>query len=36
MLEGADHCVLSPGAPGHDELLRALQRFGHEQLGRLG
>jgi carboxylesterase len=36
MLEGADHRVLSPGAPGHDELLRALQRFGHEQLGRLG
>jgi carboxylesterase len=36
MLEGADHHVLSPGAPGHDELLRALQRFGHEQLGRLG
>jgi carboxylesterase len=36
MLEGADHRLLSPGAPGHDELLRALQRFGHEQLGRLG
>jgi carboxylesterase len=36
MLDGADHRVLSPGAPGHDELLRALQRFGHEQLGRLG
>ncbi len=36
MLEGADHRVMSPGAPGHDELLRALQRFGHEQLGRLG
>jgi carboxylesterase len=36
ILDGADHRVLSPGAPGHDELLRALQRFGHEQLGRLG
>jgi carboxylesterase len=36
MLDGADHRVLSQGAPGHDELLRALQRFGHEQLGRLG
>jgi len=36
MLDGADHHVMSPGAPGHDELLRALQRFGHEQLGRLG
>jgi carboxylesterase len=36
MLHGADHRVLSPGAPGHGELLRALQRFGHEQLGRLG
>ncbi len=36
MLDGADHQVLSPGATGHDELLRALQRFGHEQLGRLG
>jgi carboxylesterase len=36
MLDGADHRVLNPGAPGHDELLRALQRFGHEQLGRLG
>jgi carboxylesterase len=36
MLDGADHRLLSPGAPGHDELLRALQRFGHEQLGRLG
>jgi carboxylesterase len=36
MLDGADHRVLRPGAPGHDELLRALQRFGHEQLGRLG
>ena len=36
MLDGADHRVLNPGAMGHDELLRALQRFGHEQLGRLG
>jgi carboxylesterase len=36
MLDGADHRVLRPGAPGHDELLRALQRFGHEQLGRFG
>ena len=36
LLDGADHRLLSPGAPGHDELLRALQRFGHEQLGRLG
>jgi carboxylesterase len=36
MLAGADHRVLRPGALGHDELLRALQRFGHEQLGRLG
>ena len=36
MLDGADHRVLNPGAPGHDDLLRALQRFGHEQLGRLG
>jgi carboxylesterase len=36
MLDGADHRVLNPGATGHDELLRALQRFGHEQLGRLG
>jgi carboxylesterase len=36
MLEGADHRVLSPGAPGHAELLRGLQRFGHERLGRLG
>jgi carboxylesterase len=36
MLDDADHHVMRPGAPGHDELLRALQRFGHEQLGRLG
>jgi carboxylesterase len=36
MLDGADHHVMRPGAPGHDALLRALQRFGHEQLGRLG
>jgi carboxylesterase len=36
MLDGADHRLLNPGAPGHDDLLRALQRFGHEQLGRLG
>lgn len=36
MLEGADHRVITPEAPGHTELLRALQRFGHEQLGRLG
>jgi len=36
MLEEADHRLLSPGTPGHDELLRALQRFAHEQLGRLG
>ncbi len=36
MLDGADHRVLKPGATGHDELLRALQRFGHRQLGRLG
>jgi carboxylesterase len=36
MLDDADHRVLNPGARGHDDLLRALQRFGHEQLGRLG
>jgi len=36
MLHEADHRLLDPGAPGHDDLLRALQRFGHEQLGRLG
>ena len=36
MLDDADHRVLNPGAPGHDDLLRALQRFGHEHLGRLG
>jgi len=36
MLDEADHRLLNPGAPGHDDLLRALQRFGHEQLGRLG
>lgn len=36
LLDDAGHRVLTPGAPGHDELLRALQRFGHEQLGRLG
>jgi carboxylesterase len=36
MLDDADHHVMRPGAPGHDELVRALQRFGHEQLGRLG
>ena len=34
MLADADHRVMNPGAPGHDELLRALQRFGHAQLGR--
>ena len=34
-LEEADHRVILPDRPGHMELLRAVQRFGHAQLGRL-
>ena len=33
-LPEADHRVVLPGRPGHMELLRAVQRFGHERLGR--
>ena len=34
-LPEADHRVILPDRPGHMELLRAVQRFGHERLGRL-
>ena len=34
-LPEADHLMVLPDQPGHMELLRALQRFGHERLGRL-
>ncbi len=34
-LADADHRMVLPGRPGHMELLRAVQRFGHERLGRL-
>ena len=33
---GSVNLVPSPGAPGHDELLRMLRRCGHEPLRRLG
>jgi len=34
-LPEADHLLVVPDQPGHMEMLRALQRFGHERLGRL-
>ena len=34
-LSEADHRLVLPGRPGHMEMLRAVQRFGHERLGRL-
>ena len=34
-LEDADHRIVLPDAPGHREMLRALQRFGLERLGLL-
>jgi len=34
-LSSADHRMVLPDRPGHMELLRAVQRFGHECLGRL-
>ena len=34
-LEDADHRLVLPDAPGHRDLLRALQRFGLERLGLL-
>ena len=34
-LADADHRMVLPGRTGHMELLRAIQRFGHERLGRL-
>ena len=34
-LPDADHSLVFPDRPGHMEMLRSVQRFGHERLGRL-